>query len=361
MALRLGLAAAAAAAAAQVSVRRPHALPPPHPPTPPTPAPHHTPPAGGPHSGPHSGLTLDLFSNGALAGTPSSTAVITALDNVSLPGGATFSAEITGTVRLRRNESYAFTCAASEPLTLVLLHVGDHLICQRGAHGGDVGQFQQIERLSALTADTLVFRMSIYSNGTSSSPAGENWVSVTWAKGARPPLHPTRPPAKPPLATVASKSALGYTRWPVQNIDTVHNLPCPSPGCSEPPGVSDNSSQTLAGCIALCEARVSEGCIGFVTQRDTFTNGTENQSGMCYLRGTAPNCPAGNCAPKPNATIASVFSPTQSQSCGQAVWTRDATCKASLATHPPPKPFPLGSCPKPPPKLPPVRLRRLWI
>jgi hypothetical protein len=66
----------------------------------------------------------------------------------------------------------------------------------------------------------------------------------------------------------------GYTRWPIQNIDTVHNLPCPSPGCSEPPGVSDNSSQTLADCIALCDALAHKGCIGFVTQKDSWVNGT---------------------------------------------------------------------------------------
>ena len=88
------------------------------------------------------GLTLDLYANGALGGAPFSSAVIASLDNVSLPGGdhaEPFSAEITGTVTLLRNESYTFSCQASEAITMLLLHVGDHLVCQRGADGAGAG------------------------------------------------------------------------------------------------------------------------------------------------------------------------------------------------------------------------------
>jgi hypothetical protein len=317
------------------------------------------------------GLTLDLYTNGAMAGSPARTVTIRSLDNISLPAGsAPFSAEITGTVLLLRNESYVFRCTGSQAITILMLHIGDHLVCQRGT-AGDLGTMQQFNRrVVALSADTLVFRWSAYGNGTAS--AGNNWAAVQWSTAARGSAADASKfggsgaggaaeQSVPVSAVAASASARkgnrihhGYTRWPIQNIDTIHNLPCPSPGCSEPPGVSDNSSQTLAGCVALCEALVSKGCIGFVSHFHTWMNGTENETGLCYLRGTAPNCPAGNCVPKPGATCASVFSPTQSRSCGGAVWTRDATCEAGFAKHPPPKPFPQGSCPKPPPPSPPL-------
>ena len=239
------------------------------------------------------GLTLDLYANGALGGAPFSSAVIASLDNVSLPGGdhaEPFSAEITGTVTLLRNESYTFSCQASEAITMLLLHVGDHLVCQRGADGAGAGD------VYTLSADTLVFRMAAYGNGTAAATVGsKDWLSVSWAKGAHPhaaaeaaaaaapaaaaaaaaaPAAAATPAAATPAAEAAEATVQGYTRWPIQNIDTVHNLPCPSPGCSEPPGVSDNSSQTLADCIALCDALAHKGCIGFVTQKDSWVNGT---------------------------------------------------------------------------------------
>lgn len=318
-------------------------------------------------SPPHHGLTLTTYNNGVLGGSPASTSVIPSLTNVSLPvvvNAKPFSVEITGTIRLLRNESYEFSCSAAAAVTMLLLHVGDHLVCDRGALSDSMRQGPPVV---ALTADTLIFRMAIYGNGTAAVPAG-GWVSVNWLRGERSgnaaadgvkASQEIAPPAwakdKPPNASGGPVDSIhGYTRWPTQNIDTVHNLPCPAPGCSEPPGVSDNSSQTLAGCIALCEALVAKGCVGFVSRRDDWVNGTENKTGLCYLRGTAPNCPSGDCKPRPSLPCASVFRPTESHSCGQAVWTRDETCKTGFVNHPPPKPFPESSCPRPPPPAPPM-------
>jgi hypothetical protein len=272
------------------------------------------------------GLSLDVYTNGALGGRPASSVVIGSLDNVSLPGGAEpFSAEITGTVRLLRNETHAFSCAASQAITLLLLHVGDHLVCQRGGDGGGAGD------VYTLSADTLVFRMTVYGNGTAAAQGSGNWVSVGWAKGAHPHAAGAAAAAAAPAAAAAAaataeatpgETVLGYTRWPIQNIDTVHNLPCPSPGCSAPPGVSDNSSQTLADCIALCDALAHNGCIGFVTRLKSWTNKTGRYgpltSERCYLRGTAVNCPSGNCAPRPQLPCADLFQPTASSACGGA-------------------------------------------
>ena len=73
----------------------------------------------------------------------------------------------------------------------------------------------------------------------------------------------------------------------------------------------------------------------------------ENHIGQCYLRGTAVNCPNGNCAPRPQLPCADVFAPTASKQCPSAVWTRDSTCSAGFAKNPPPKPFPEDACPLP--------------
>ena len=151
------------------------------------------------------GLTLDLYANGALGGAPFSSAVIASLDNVSLPGGdhaEPFSAEITGTVTLLRNESYTFSCQASEAITMLLLHVGGHPVCQRGADGAGAGD------VYTLSADTLVFRMAAYGNGTAAATVGsKNWLSVSWAKGAHPHAAAEAAAAAAPAAAAAAAPA----------------------------------------------------------------------------------------------------------------------------------------------------------
>ena len=76
-------------------------------------------------------LTLDLYNNTALAGTPRSTTSNEFAIQIADPHT---SSELYGTVELKRGQQYTFHCEADGAPRFAHLHVDDHLLCQTGAN-----------------------------------------------------------------------------------------------------------------------------------------------------------------------------------------------------------------------------------
>ena len=80
-----------------------------------------------------SGLSLSVYNNTGLAGTPTSAHLISEL-SFTLPLSApALSAEATGTLLADARLQYSFACDFGDA-TYAALHVDDHLVCQQGVH-----------------------------------------------------------------------------------------------------------------------------------------------------------------------------------------------------------------------------------
>jgi hypothetical protein len=301
------------------------------------------------------GLTLDYYDNTALAAPAASSTVLPSLEGVPLlppstadAGAAGWSAEITGVVRLLRNESYSFACGAVPAgVDLMFLHVGDHLVCQYGAYGdGPMDGGGAENPLTALASDSLVFRLTMYStNGSRPWPPAAGLpalphLTVRWSvdrptPDARPRLAEAagrRASAPPAPAAAAAHGDGGYTRWPRQNIDTVHAMI----------GAGGNYHGTREECEAKCEQLAAQGCVGFVTTGAGLS--TPAQASECLMRKRA----------NPTDDCASIFDTDVARRCAYAVFTRNASCP-----FPPDPPATLGPGVCGPPKfvaIPPARL-----
>ena len=76
-------------------------------------------------------LTLDLYNNTALAGTPRSTTTNEFAIKLADPHT---SSELYGTIDLKRGQQYTFHCEADGAPRFAQMHVDDHLLCQTGAN-----------------------------------------------------------------------------------------------------------------------------------------------------------------------------------------------------------------------------------
>jgi hypothetical protein len=79
------------------------------------------------------GLTLSLFNNTALTGSPAFSGLVPTPNYTHAAGGAPFSALISGTLQVERGYTYAFECDFGDAV-LGYVHIDGHLVCQTGAN-----------------------------------------------------------------------------------------------------------------------------------------------------------------------------------------------------------------------------------
>jgi len=167
-----------------------------------------------------SGATLNVYSNSALAGSPSASRTVDDLHalSFSLGAGAAGSAEALATLLAASDTQYSFACDFGEA-HVGFLHVDGHLVCQAGAYSaaGDVTHLDT--PLPARTKLQLPLRLSLYYGG---SGGGDGNVSVsvvvnaTTAGGAprpAPRLLPGLPTAEVARASLNRALLQGWGLW----------------------------------------------------------------------------------------------------------------------------------------------------
>eukprot|EP01079_Euglenida_sp_SAG-EU17-18_P002855 gene2855-3450_t len=111
-------------------------------------------------------VTLNVYENTALAGSPSKTSE-TPL-TFELPGPSPFSAEAIGTLEVQDGVEYTFDCKFSGA-DLAFFFVDDHLVCQSGAYS-PAGKVNGIDNpLRKLSKAVLPVRLEIYHSGASTT------------------------------------------------------------------------------------------------------------------------------------------------------------------------------------------------
>ena len=113
------------------------------------------------------GVTLHVYPNTALWGSANMTSTIdttASFVNFTVPGESPMSAECLGTLLARKHFGYTFECKFGADISLAMLHVDDHLICQRGANEA-LTMGMNTGPLPTLTKSKLVFRLEVYRTG----------------------------------------------------------------------------------------------------------------------------------------------------------------------------------------------------
>jgi len=119
------------------------------------------------------GLTLSLFNNTALTGSPAFRGLVPTPNYTHAAGGAPFSALISGTLQVERGYTYAFECDFGGAV-LGYVHIDGHLVCQTGANRphppapASVISTAYDSPLPVLSATAWPMRFAIVHNGTSS-------------------------------------------------------------------------------------------------------------------------------------------------------------------------------------------------
>ena len=118
------------------------------------------------------GLTLSLFNNTALAGSPAFTGLVPTPNYTHAAVDAPFSALLSGTLRVERGYTYSFECDFGGAV-LGYVHIDGHLVCQTGANRphppapASVISTAYDSPLPVLSSTSWPVRFAIVHNGTS--------------------------------------------------------------------------------------------------------------------------------------------------------------------------------------------------
>lgn len=160
-------------------------------------------------------LTLNIYGNTALSGSPTSSRTIEAL-NFSNSGASPFSAEILGTMTVAEGE-YGFECDFGHA-TIAFLLVDDHLVCQTGAYSVAPAVTGVDNPLRKLTKAGLPVRLEVYYSARGYSGAAVDVRVTVVTKSQAPVFSPTLSSVETQRRDLQHSLLKGWGTW---NHDTL--------------------------------------------------------------------------------------------------------------------------------------------